>query len=612
MPIRVVQPDLSHDVLLRGQIPDDPRSVLANAVAQRLSFICAMGMSDAAVFDKMPGVLSLISDDIAQGRKVRNVARAVQRANGPVLIQLPLADAGRVRQRLCSLQRLSGTNGRAQFVIVHVVPDRLMNQVWAQSHERGGDEPEQPETSTTPTHRKYVAGASIRGTESEAELPEWSKVVQSGGSPWVKRVFVGESRLAKVVRFEIGRSARLACPVLVYGLTGTGKSVIAKAIHDESPRAGRPFVHVNCGGISAELLESQFFGHERGSFTSAVRDHLGFWREARGGTIFLDEIGDLRLESQAMLLKVFDTGLIRPIGSTVEIRANVRIIAATNKNLKAMVARGDFRFDLYMRLKGRVIKAPSLAEHAEDIPAIVADLWNRHGEGLAPPTPDAVEAMMNREWPGNVRELERCLEALADPQRTSPVTAAELQNFWASQDDEPDELDSGDVGLDIPPTARLMAEYSHCQRHLDAASFALRAAQLVMRGPMRGSLISRKGWNRLAREMHARTAVLERLCKDTAGFRYTAAFKKVRTTKNLLWQVAGALATSPSEAVSVWGKTVERETDEAIELLMLALQALHAEFFPGTPGTPGPTSPAMETLLGLQQEPSPKRKGRTP
>ncbi|MBK8060501.1 MAG: sigma-54-dependent Fis family transcriptional regulator [Gemmatimonadetes bacterium] len=608
MSIRVALPESDHsrDILMRGHLPSDPRSVVQGAVAQRATFVCAMSDSDASIFDRLPGVVTVIADDEARGFKVKNVARAVQQANGPVLLRLPISDAGRVRQRLCSLRRVSGTNGRPRFVAVLAVPDRLMEQVWAESLEPAGATP----SESTPPDRDVRGSASYRATrsptrrpESEATSPEWHEVVQSGGPPAVKRVFVGESQCARVVRFEIGRAARMDCTVLIVGATGTGKAVIARAIHDESPRAGHPFVHVNCGGISAELLGSQMFGHVRGSFTSAVRDHSGYWREARGGTLYLDEIGDLPLESQAALLTVFDTGTIRPIGSSVEVRSNVRVIAATNKNLRALVARGEFRMDLYMRLKSRVITAPSLSAHVEDIPAIVAELWGRHGEGLEPPSSDAIDAMMTHEWPGNVREIEMCIEALVDPQRSGPVTAGELNEYWASQDRELDEPASADSPLPAWYVNGLMIEYLRCHRHLDAALVALRQAQIVMRGPMRGALISDSRWEELARQMHGHSTVLEELCKDTAGFRFSPAYQRVRGTKKLLWQVAGALGASPREAVRIWGEDAERDSDETMEILMAALQALHAEFFPSAPGATVPASALMAALLGRRTLP---------
>lgn len=203
-------------------------------------------------------------------------------------------------------------------------------------------------------------------------------------------------------------------PVLLLGESGTGKEVVARAIHHLSRRRGRPFVAINCGALPRDLLESELFGHEKGAFTSAVRARKGRFEQAEGGTLFLDEIAELPLESQASLLRALQTYEISRVGGEGSIPVNVRIIAATNKDLKAAAAAGTFREDLYYRLAVFPIALPPLRERAQDIPDLAAHFLRRQAARMERPVPRVPPADMARlmaaPWPGNVRELENFLE----------------------------------------------------------------------------------------------------------------------------------------------------------------------------------------------------------
>jgi two-component system, NtrC family, response regulator AtoC len=219
--------------------------------------------------------------------------------------------------------------------------------------------------------------------------------------------------------------------VLITGESGTGKGVTARAIHQQSQRASAPFIPVNCGAIPENLLESEFFGHVRGAFTGADRARKGLFLEADRGTIFLDEIGELPLELQVKLLHVLEAREVRPLGSEQVRKINVRIIAATNRDLKQMVAEGRFREDLYFRISGFHVTVPPLRERREDIPALIRYLLARGGErfgvaGKLTLDPEAEELLVSYDWPGNVRELENVLQRatiLADEGR---ITVADL------------------------------------------------------------------------------------------------------------------------------------------------------------------------------------------
>jgi DNA-binding NtrC family response regulator len=204
--------------------------------------------------------------------------------------------------------------------------------------------------------------------------------------------------------------------VLIRGESGTGKELVAEAIHDASPRRGRPFVKVNCGALVESLLLSELFGHERGAFTGALQRRKGRFELADGGTLFLDEIGDISPQTQVALLRVLQTHEFERVGGTQPVRVDVRIVCATNRDLEAMVAAGRFREDLYYRLKGIEIDLPPLRARAEDIPDLVrhflAHIAEERHTAAKDVTPAAMDALARYAWPGNIRELENVVRSV--------------------------------------------------------------------------------------------------------------------------------------------------------------------------------------------------------
>ena len=228
-----------------------------------------------------------------------------------------------------------------------------------------------------------------------------------------RETLIGESAAMRQVRALVDRVAPTDARVLVTGESGTGKELVAAAVHRASRRAERPFVTVNCAAIPRDLVESEMFGHERGAFTGATERRLGRFELAHGGTLFLDEIGDLSAEAQAKLLRTLETGELQRIGAETTIRADVRVVAATNRRLDEEVAAGHFREDLYFRLDVFPIHIPPLRERLEDLPALVTHLAERaRPRHAAVFTPQALEAMASYGWPGNVRELANLVERL--------------------------------------------------------------------------------------------------------------------------------------------------------------------------------------------------------
>jgi two-component system response regulator PilR (NtrC family) len=243
--------------------------------------------------------------------------------------------------------------------------------------------------------------------------PAWPSRRAAASQPALDRI-VGASAAMQQVRSLVEKVARSMAPVLVHGESGTGKELVARAIHDCSPRAAAPFVAVNCGAIPETLLEAEFFGYRKGAFTGAAEDREGFFQAAQGGTLFLDEIGDLPLQMQSKLLRVVQERAVRPIGAVAETPVNVRIVSATHRDLGAEVQGGRFRQDLYYRLNVIRIGVPALRERISDLPAICAAVLERisHDAGVSPApalAPDALQHLLRYAFPGNVRELENLL-----------------------------------------------------------------------------------------------------------------------------------------------------------------------------------------------------------
>jgi transcriptional regulator with PAS, ATPase and Fis domain len=200
--------------------------------------------------------------------------------------------------------------------------------------------------------------------------------------------------------------------VTLLGETGTGKGVLARAIHMASERRDGPFVVFDCGAVAPTLIESQLFGHEKGAFTGAVAQHQGAFERAHAGTLFIDEIGELALELQPKLLRVIEEGRLMPLGGSAEQSVDVRIVAATNRDLEEEVSRGTFRQDLFFRLSGTVVHIPPLRKRLDDIPAIIEAFADRIREGLTV-TPPAIKVLQSYDWPGNVRELRHVIASAA-------------------------------------------------------------------------------------------------------------------------------------------------------------------------------------------------------
>jgi two-component system nitrogen regulation response regulator NtrX len=272
------------------------------------------------------------------------------------------------------------------------------------------------------TLRNAIGHLDLR--EENARLRE---TVQQTGE------IVGGSAAVRAMVEQIKRIATTPARVLITGENGTGKELVARAIHAQSPRAKQPFIEVNCAAIPSELIESELFGHMKGSFTGAVQDRAGKFEQADGGTLFLDEIGDMSLAAQAKVLRVLQEGEVTRIGGAKVRKVDVRVLAATNKKLEQEIADGRFREDLYYRLNVVPVIVPPLRERRDDIPMLVQYFLGRIGKESGLPAklvdPDAMERLISLEWPGNIRELRNTVERLLILAAGTRITRGDVERL---------------------------------------------------------------------------------------------------------------------------------------------------------------------------------------
>lgn len=255
---------------------------------------------------------------------------------------------------------------------------------------------------------------TLKNATDRTELVKETKILKRKVSK-VQEI-VGESEGITRVKDMIKRVAPTDARVLITGSNGTGKELVARWLHELSNRVSAPFIEVNCAAIPSELIESELFGHEKGAFTSAIKQHKGKFEQANGGTLFLDEIGDMSLAAQAKVLRVLQEHKLSRVGSDKDITVDVRVVAATNKNLKEEIAKGTFREDLYHRLSVIIIHLPSLSERKDDIPMLVehfiSQISAESGKAVMKVEKEAMDVLVDYGWSGNIRELRNVVERL--------------------------------------------------------------------------------------------------------------------------------------------------------------------------------------------------------
>lgn len=271
---------------------------------------------------------------------------------------------------------------------------------------------------------------AIRNALDKQSLVTETKVLRKKVSK--KYDIIGTSDILEAVKETIAKVAPTDARVMITGGNGSGKELVARWVHEQSHRAKAPFIEVNCAAIPSELIESELFGHEKGSFTSAIKQRIGKFEQANGGTLFLDEIGDMSASAQAKVLRALQEGRITRVGGDKDIKVDVRVLAATNKNLKDEIDNGRFREDLYHRLAVILIRVPDLAERADDIPLLVDHfltlLAAEYGNKPKTIVAEAIKALQKLPWTGNIRELRNVVERLIIL-GNDPITAKDVSAF---------------------------------------------------------------------------------------------------------------------------------------------------------------------------------------
>jgi two-component system response regulator GlrR len=384
----------------------------------------AMDAGEVLLVDDDPDLLKLISLRLTSaGYRVRTAD-----SGETALAALAIARPGAVITDL----RMPGIDGLQLFDAIHRQHPALPVIILT-AH---GTIPD----AVSATHRG-VFGFLTKPFDSQELLQKVATALKlAGGEPTAGTEASGEWRAGIITRSprmeDLLRQAKLVADsdasVLIYGDSGTGKELLARAIHRASARRDQPFVAVNCGAIPEPLLESELFGHARGAFSGAGQAHKGLFQAADGGTIFLDEIGDMPLALQVKLLRVLQEGEVRPVGSTQSVPVDVRVISATHRDLDAQMAAGQFREDLYYRLNVVSLRLPSLADRREDIPLLATHFLRKVAERYKRPVPtlapDAMALLISAPWPGNVRQLLNLIEQAVALSTTGMVPASLVQS----------------------------------------------------------------------------------------------------------------------------------------------------------------------------------------
>jgi DNA-binding NtrC family response regulator len=273
---------------------------------------------------------------------------------------------------------------------------------------------------------------TIRNALDKSSLVSETKVLKKKISKSKTQEIVGNSAGILKIKETIERIAPTDARVLITGPNGTGKELVARWIHEKSERADKLLVEVNCAAIPSELIESELFGHEKGAFTSAIKQRIGKFEQAHGGTLFLDEIGDMSLSAQAKVLRALQEHKITRVGGDKDLKVDVRVIAATNKDLRKEIAEGRFREDLYHRLAVIIIQVPSLNDRKDDIPLLVEhfveSVCNDYGRSVKKVQPDAIKLLQEQDWTGNIRELRNVIERLIILS-DAEITHSDVQNY---------------------------------------------------------------------------------------------------------------------------------------------------------------------------------------
>ncbi len=323
--------------------------------------------------------------------------------------------------------------------------------------------------------------------ETDSDIRAVSRGIEKTKLPGT---FIGNSPLMKEAVSTASRVAPTPWPVLIYGETGTGKELMARLVHELSPRKNKRFMDVNCAAIPENLFESELFGHVKGAFTGAAKDKKGIFEFAKGGTVFLDEIGEMPEQLQAKMLRVLQEQQMTPVGGLRPIKLDVRIVAATNRNLKRLIDQGQFRQDLYFRLNVFEIHLPPLRERREDIPELATFFLEKYGTGSMDISHEAMDMLIKYDWPGNVRELEHIIQRLVTLCRGNVIRGSDIPVDLQHQSEGPADLEARIMKLEKEEIMKALRANDWVQTR---AAEMLGISERVLRYKMKKYGISKKG-----------------------------------------------------------------------------------------------------------------------
>lgn len=484
-------------------------------------------------------VLGEVFDDCGKKHPARPLSAILLGRDRIPVLDGGFKNAGQLVRGLKALLRNAGDVGdRNRFVVgvAESVFDRLWAQADAAASRAGAGAAEPP-----------LSFESLLEILPQREVP-----------PELEAKVIGISPQIRFTRQLILQAAQHDGPVLILGDTGTGKDLVARSIHACSDRAEMQFIPVNCGAIPRDLLESELFGHKKGSFTGAHADKTGLWMAANRGVLFLDEVGDLPPEHQVKVLGALDNKRIRSVGSNVEIPVDVRVIAATNRDLPAMMERGQFRPDLYYRLRSFMIYTEPLSKHPEDVPLLARHFWSdivRHPKAAL--SDDIIEMLQANPWAGNVRDLKWTLVGLYRYTGQVAPTLKQLKTvvWYENQRGFSRAAPYDKPGID--------AHRVECLMHLRRTDDALRACEVALRPMSGGKRVPRTMMAQMADVLRRHAGELELLCLHPLLFADGGTFRAVDQFKWGVVDFLHVLQVHPAKARDAWDNPLSRLLQQA-------------------------------------------------
>ena len=491
--------------------------------------------------------------DRGHKHKAKGLSKILLRQDKIPLINGDFTIFGQMRRSIRTLLSNARRAGEQNCYLIGT-EDRIFGALWAQA-----DRMEEVQTTRS-------GDAMVQGMPPQLLLDLLGQFDEPAD---LKRKYVGESVEARLVRRLILHAARVDDTVLILGDTGTGKEVVARAIHDYSNRGRETFISVNCGAIPRHLLESELFGHEKGSFTGAAQRKIGLWEIADRGTLLLDEIGDLPLEHQVKILRVLQEGRIRRVGGQKEVQVNARVIAATNRDLYSMVQIGHFREDLYYRLREFLIYTPALRDHPEDIPLLAQLFWRRivQDEQKTLP-PEILEELKSYRWPGNARELKTVFTNLRALFGVDYLRVEHLRAVFML-------LGQAAMPMRQEPAFHVTELHQvECLRHLQRTREVINACEVTIRPLLANQGLPFQTVAAVQTSLTLRLNELEILCHHPLLFHSEDMFASVFLLRGKFAYFQGLLGKDVQAAIPYWQKEVVGDLNRIIARLTQKINLL--------------------------------------